>query len=161
MPLKGITSLPMANYCSTLTNSTLATECGFKAPCNPPKKQEDPLKSGLPIFPSTSSKSPSKPGIQMLYPEPCKEFRRRLHVFMVGIVPYKPSSTRVLIVAHLQKNPQPGGGHIFLWGGSFLRPQNGDERASGAFKRFSSARSQSSSWFCRNKRGRQRGTPKM
>ena len=34
-------------------------------------------------------------------PEPCKELRRRPLLFMVGIVPYLPSSTRVLIVAHM------------------------------------------------------------
>ena len=32
--------------------------------------------------------SQSKPGIKMVDPEPCKEIRRRLQLFMVGIVPY-------------------------------------------------------------------------
>ena len=39
-----------------------------------------------------------KPGTKMVDPEPCKESRRRPQLFMVGIV---PSSTRVLIVAHM------------------------------------------------------------
>ena len=37
----------------------------------------------------------------MVYPEPCKELRRRPQLFMVGVVPYLPSSTQVLIVAHI------------------------------------------------------------
>ena len=37
----------------------------------------------------------------MVYPEPRKELRRRPQLFMVGIVPSQPSSTRVLIVAHM------------------------------------------------------------
>ena len=35
-----------------------------------------------------SPESQSKPGIEMLDPEPCKEIQRRLHLFMAGIVPY-------------------------------------------------------------------------
>ena len=42
-----------------------------------------------------------QPGIKMVYPELCKELRRRPQPFMVGIVPDKPSSTRVLIVAQM------------------------------------------------------------
>ena len=46
----------------------------------------------------TPSKSLSKPGTNKLNPEPCKGQRRRPQLVMVGIVPYKPSFTRVLIV---------------------------------------------------------------
>ena len=44
--------------------------------------------------------SQSKPGTKMVYPEPCQELRRRPQLVMAGIVPYQPSSTRVMIVAH-------------------------------------------------------------
>ena len=50
----------------------------------------------------SASESQSKPGIKMVYPEPCKEVRRRPQLFLVGIVPYKPSSTRVLIVTQVR-----------------------------------------------------------
>ena len=47
--------------------------------------------------------SQSKPGTMVVIPEPCKELRRRPQLFMAGIVPYQPLSTRVLIVAQLGK----------------------------------------------------------
>ena len=40
--------------------------------------------------------------IVVIIPEPCKELRSRPQLLMVGIVPCQPSSTRVLIVAHIQ-----------------------------------------------------------
>ena len=40
----------------------------------------------------------------MVYPEPCKHLRRRPQLSMIGIVPYEPSSTRVLIVPQVAKN---------------------------------------------------------
>ena len=46
-----------------------------------------------------SSESQSKPGIKMVHPEPCEELQqRRPQLFLVGIVHYKPSLTRVLIM---------------------------------------------------------------
>ena len=41
-----------------------------------------------------------KPGIRMVYPNPCKGIERRPRLFLAGTVPHKPSSTGVLIVAH-------------------------------------------------------------
>ena len=69
-----------------------------------PKKLEEGAtnsKKDRPIWALKGSKS--KPGIKMVYPEPCKEFRRRPQLFMVGIIPYQPSSTRVWIVARDSK----------------------------------------------------------
>ena len=43
--------------------------------------------------------SQSNPGTKMVYPEPCKELRRRPQLFLAGIVPYQPSS--ILIVAQV------------------------------------------------------------
>ena len=34
------------------------------------------------------SESQSKPGIKMVYPEPCKELRRRSQLFLAGTAPY-------------------------------------------------------------------------
>ena len=46
--------------------------------------------------------SQSRPGTKMVViPEPCTGLRRRPKLSMVGIVPYLPSSTQVLIVAHM------------------------------------------------------------
>ena len=45
--------------------------------------------------------SQSKPGTKMVDPEPCKELRRRPQLYIAGIVPYQPSLTRVVIVAHV------------------------------------------------------------
>ena len=42
---------------------------------------------------SRQYESKSKPGFNIVYPEPCKELTRRLHPFLVGT---KSSSTRVL-----------------------------------------------------------------
>ena len=50
----------------------------------------------------------------MVYPEPCKEFRRRPQLFIVGIVPYQPLSTRVLIVAQVGKTAASSERHHFL-----------------------------------------------
>ena len=49
----------------------------------------------------SQSKPVTKPGTKMVYPEPCKELRRRPQLFLAGVVPYQPSSTRVLIVAQV------------------------------------------------------------
>ena len=43
---------------------------------------------------TTSSESFSKPGTKMVNPEPCKELKRRPHLFMAGIVPYAPKRSR-------------------------------------------------------------------
>ena len=51
----------------------------------------------------SSCESQSKPGTKMVYPEPCTGLRRRPQLFLVGIVPYSPSSTQVLIVALLDQ----------------------------------------------------------
>ena len=51
------------------------------------------------------NESQSKPGTKMAHPEPCKELRRRPQLLMVGIVPYYPSSTRVLIVTQMELGP--------------------------------------------------------
>ena len=59
----------------------------------------------------TACESRPKPGIKMVDPEPCKESRRRPLIFMVGIVPYEPSSTQVLIVAHVVNSSHA----IWLW----------------------------------------------
>ena len=42
----------------------------------------------VPVSSVGSVESQSKPGIKMVYPEPCKELRRRPQLFMAGIVPY-------------------------------------------------------------------------
>ena len=52
-------------------------------------------------FDHGACESSSKPGINMVNPEPCKELRRRPQLFMVGSIPYSRSSSRVLIVAHV------------------------------------------------------------
>ena len=43
-----------------------------------------------PIIKSASDESQSKPGTKMVYPEPCKELRRRISaaIYGKGIVPY-------------------------------------------------------------------------
>ena len=39
-------------------------------------------------FTQAPPESPSKPGIKMVYPEPCKELRRRPQLLIAEIVPY-------------------------------------------------------------------------
>ena len=37
-----------------------------------------------------TTESQSKPGIDLVYPEPCKQVKRHLHPFLVGILPTSP-----------------------------------------------------------------------
>ena len=64
----------------------------------PDQTKRHPQRRGPAI--KNALESQSKPGTKMVDPEPCKELRRRPRLFMAGIVLYKASSTRVLIVAH-------------------------------------------------------------
>ena len=49
-----------------------------------------PLAAALPAGPGglEAGESQSKPGIKMVYPEPCKELRRRPQLFLAGTAPY-------------------------------------------------------------------------
>ena len=79
-----------------------------------PKTQSTRLRP-LPA-PKLSARTAAKAGIKKIYPEPCKELRRRPQLFMVGSVPYCPSSTRVLS-KWLTCLRQPDGGFRFRWAG--------------------------------------------
>ena len=57
-----------------------------------PQAQENSLQ--LTHF--SSLESQSEPGTKIVYPEPCKEFRRRPQLCMVGIVLYEASSTALI-----------------------------------------------------------------
>ena len=49
------------------------------------------LQVSQPHMPQTMAshiESQSKPGVKMVFPEPCKALRRRPQLFMAGIVPY-------------------------------------------------------------------------
>ena len=65
-----------------------------------PKKAIGPLRQH-PAWQHKPPESQSKPGIKMLYPELCKDLRRRPQLFMAGSLPSEPPSTQVLIVAQL------------------------------------------------------------
>ena len=59
--------------------------------CNLPSANEaNHRKPRVPYRERCPVESQSKPGIKMVYPEPCKELRRRPQLFLAGTAPYKP-----------------------------------------------------------------------
>ena len=72
-----------------------------------PNGKMEPEKPQLVSKPGIKAWSESKPGIEMVCPEPCRELNSRNSARMAGIVPYCPSITRVLIVTQMELQGQP------------------------------------------------------